>query len=110
MSALSERIVIVAYQPHQGKEEELMALAKSHWDRLNAESLVSDRKPMLMKNNDGVIIEVFGWKSKEAIATAHSNAEVQKMWKEFAEIADYIPAGEIEEMKSLFSEFSPVSK
>ncbi len=108
MSSTSERIVIVAYRPHNGKENELLKVSKTHWDRLYAEGLVSDRKPILMKNDAGFVIEVFGWKSKEAIESAHGNTNVQQMWQEYAEVADYIPACEIEEIMSLFSEFSPV--
>lgn len=102
------RIVIVAYKPFPGKEEDLKALLKTHVSRLKAESLVTDREPILMQAQDGTIIEVFEWLSEEAIEKAHSNAAVQKMWAEFAEVCEYIPVGNVPEASQLFSEFSPI--
>jgi len=40
---------------------------------------------------------------------AHSNATVQKMWKEYAKVCEYIPISEIEESQHLFSEFTPLN-
>ena len=56
----------------------------------------------------GIFIEVFGWKSKQAIEAAHTNTEVQKMWSEYAKVCEYVPVGSIEELNNVFSEFSPV--
>ena len=69
----TERIVIVGYKPLAGKEAALKILMKNHVARLRKQGLVSDREPILMESKSGTIIEVFGWKSKEAIASAHSN-------------------------------------
>jgi len=105
----TERIVVVGYRPLPGKETALKALMKNHVTRLRKQGLVSDREPILMESKSGTIIEVFGWKSKEAIAAAHSNPEVQKMWGEYAEVCEYVPVGSLEEAGNLFSEFSAVS-
>jgi hypothetical protein len=35
--------------------------------------------------SDGTVIEVFEWKSQEAIAAAHTNPVVQKMWEKSEE-------------------------
>ncbi len=104
----TERIVMVGYKPLPGKEAKLMQLMKTHVARLRKEDLVSLREPILMISKSGVIIEVFGWKSKAAIETAHQNAVVQQMWAEYAEVCEYIPVGNIEEITNLFSEFSAV--
>ncbi len=104
-----ERIAIVGYKPLQGKETELLALIKTHWQKLNDENLVSDRKPVIMQSSNGTVIEVFGWKSKEAIEAAHSNPAVQRMWGEYAEVCEYVPVGDVEESSSLFSEFTPIN-
>ena len=103
-----EKIVIVAYKPLPGKTPALEKLIKTHWDVLNKEGLVSDRKPILCKAKDGTIVEVFGWKSKEAIESAHANESVQKMWTDYAEVCEYIPISEVAESMELFSEFMPV--
>lgn len=104
-----ERIVIVGYKPLAGKELALKELIKSHWQTLDAEGLVSARKPIIAQSSDGTIIEVFGWKSKEAMQMAHSNPIVQKMWEAYASVCEYVPIGQLDEAKSLFSEFGPIN-
>jgi quinol monooxygenase YgiN len=104
----TERIVMVGYKPLPGKADALKELMKTHVARLRKQGLVSDREPILVESKSGTIIEVFGWKSKEAIAAAHTNPEVQKMWGEYAEVCEYVPVGTLEETGSLFSEFTPV--
>lgn len=104
----SERIVIVGYKPFPGREKELMQLIKTHVARLRKEGLASDREPILMVSKSGVVIEVFGWKNKEAIEAAHTNATVQKMWAEYEQVCEYVPIGNLEEATTLFSEFSPL--
>ena len=37
-----------------------------------------------MEGQDGTIVEVFEWKSREAIALAHSNPAIAKMWQEYS--------------------------
>lgn len=103
-----ERVVIVAYRPKPGMDRLLETLVQKHWGLLNDEGLVSERKPIFLKSEEGEILEIFGWKSKEAINLAHHNANVQSLWSEFAEVCDYIPASEVSEIGSLFSEFEVV--
>ncbi|KAA3610116.1 MAG: hypothetical protein D8M58_07210 [Calditrichaeota bacterium] len=102
-----ERIVIVGYKPFEGKNKELKDLMKNHWSILFNEGLVSNRKSIIMEAKDGTIVEVFGWKSKEAIELAHTNEAVQKMWADYSEVCEYIPIGDIMESGELFSEFTP---
>ncbi|AYN66368.1 hypothetical protein D1013_02710 [Euzebyella marina] len=103
-----ERIVIVAYKPFKGKENQLMELSTSHWKTLHDLGLVSDRRPILMQAKDKTVIEVFGWKSKQAMEEAHSNPTMNKMWSAYAEVCQYIPIGSVEEANALFSEFNPL--
>lgn len=103
-----ERIVIVGYKPHKGQEEKLQALLNIHVPLLRAEGLATDRAPILASAKDGTMIEIFGWKSKQAIEAAHFNPAVQKLWEDFAEICQYIPISESEEAQQLFSEFKAV--
>lgn len=101
-------VVIVAYQPKAGKEAELAALMETHVARLRAENLVTDREPVLMKSENGTIIEVFEWISKDAIESAHSNAVVQTMWQEYADVCDYVTLSQLPESQNMFAEFSPL--
>ncbi len=102
------RIVIVAYKPKPGKQAELEALMKTHLSILRAENLVTDRESILMRAADGTVIEVFEWRSQEAIQTAHTHHRVQQMWQDYAEVCDYIPVAQVAEASQLFSEFGAI--
>jgi len=82
---------------------------KTHWSVLHSQGLVSPRKPVMARAENGTFIEVFGWKSVKAIREAHSNPEVLTMWEAFAAACDYIPVREVPESSELFSEFTPFS-
>ena len=103
-----ERIVITAYKPLPGKEQALEQVVRKHWEILNGEGLVSSRKPIVARAQDGTIVEVFGWKSKDAISAAHSNKAVMAMWEEFGQACEFIPIGGVAESQQVFSEFAPV--
>ncbi len=101
------KIVIVAYKPKVGKEEMLKGLMRAHYRILKEQDLVSDRKPVLMEAKNGTIIEVFEWKSAEAIKAAHTNEAVLKMWAEYMEACEYTPLYNLDEAKDMFAEFNP---
>lgn len=101
------RIVICAYKPKAGKSTELKELMRTHLEILRSQGLVTDRSSIMMEAADSTIIEVFEWKSKAAIESAHSNPVIQDMWKAYSTVCDYIPISEVEESKNLFSEFKP---
>jgi hypothetical protein len=103
------RIVVVAYKPKPGKEGELEALIVTHLPILRAEGLVSDRESIIMRSQDGTIIEVFEWKSKEAIESAHANLKIQEMWQAFSAVCEYVPASQVAEFTAIFSEFTPLN-
>jgi hypothetical protein len=102
------RIVMVAYKPKEGMAAELKQLALNHYTILNDQGLVTDRVPILMQSGDGTILEVFEWKSKEAITAAHTNPVIGAMWEQYNRVCDYIPAGQVAEICTLFSEFTPI--
>lgn len=104
-----ERIVIACYRPKPGKLEELRALMATHLPTLREQGLVTDRESIVMEAADGTIVEVFGWKSRAAIESAHTNPAVLAMWARYAEVCEYVPVGQVPEAASLFSEFTPVS-
>jgi hypothetical protein len=101
------RIVIACYKPKPGQQESLRALARDHLSILRSQGLVTDRDSIMMEAGDGTIIEVFEWKSKEAIEAAHSNPVVLKMWERYAAVCDYVPVGTVPEAAQMFSEFTP---
>jgi len=103
------RFVIVAYTPKPGKEEPLLAAVKKHLDVLAAEDLITDRPGYVMRAADGSIVEVFEWRSAEAIAKAHTNAAVGALWAEFGAACDYTPLAQLKESQQMFAEFDPIA-
>ncbi len=101
-------IVIVGYRPKPGKAEALRNLLSTHVPRLRAEGLVTDREPILMRASDGTFVEVFEWKSHGIVQTAHTSPVIQAMWKEYAEVCEYVPVGSLAEAQQLFSGFGAV--
>lgn len=102
------RIVIACYRPKPGKDAQLAELMRTHVSRLRAEGLVTDRKPILMKAEDGTFVEVFEWTSQAAIDAAHENPAVLEMWGQYEAVCTYVPIGEVPEAAALFSGFEPV--
>ena len=102
------RFVIVAYTPKAGKEQELLAAVKKHLQVLQAEQLVTDRPAYVMRAGDGSIVEVFEWRSTEAVQQAHSNPAVQALWAEFGAACDYTPLTKLAEAQQMFAEFDAV--
>ena len=103
------RFVIAAYTPKPGKERELLAAIARHQRVLRAENLVTDAAPHLMRATDGTLIEVFEWRSAEAIGQAHASAAVQELWNEFGGACDYVPLARLAEAQQAFAEFERVA-
>jgi quinol monooxygenase YgiN len=100
--------VIAAYRPHSGKEQELRQELKEHVPTLRREGLVTDRPAYVMRAKDGTLIEVFEWKSAEAVEQAHHNPTVQAMWSRFEQVCTWVKLNELEESQALFSHFEPI--
>ena len=102
------RFVIVAYSPKPGMADPLLAAVRKHIEVLRAEDLVTDRPAYVMRAADGTVVEVFEWRSAEAIAKAHTSPAVQALWTEFGAACDYRPLNGLAECQQLFAEFEPV--
>lgn len=103
------RFVIVAYTPKPDKERELLAAVRKHLQVLHAEGLVTERPASVMRAGDGTIVEVFEWRSAEAIHQAHTNPAVQALWAEFGAACDYTPLAKLTESHQMFAEFDAVT-
>lgn len=103
------RSVIVAYTPKPGKEGQLMAVVRKHLQVLRAEKLVTERPGHVMRASDGSIVEVFEWRSAEAVLQAHANQAVQALWAEFGAACDFTPLAKLKESSQMFAEFDAVS-
>jgi quinol monooxygenase YgiN len=104
----SGSIVVACYRPRPGCEEALAELVRNHLPPLRAEALVTERAPVVMRAADGTIVEVFEWRSPEAIASAHKNPVVLDLWKRFEAVCSYETPSNVEEFKNLFSHFEPL--
>ena len=102
------RFVIVAYTPKPGREEQLLAAVRKHLRVLSAEGLVTGRPAHVMRAADGTLLEVFEWRSPEAIAQAHANPAVQALWGEFGAACEYTPLAKLAEAQQMFAEFDSV--
>lgn len=102
------RFVIVAYKPKAHKEAQLLAAVRKHLQVLQAEGLITDRPGYVMAAADGSIVEVFEWRSAEAIRQAHNNPAVQALWAEFGAACDYVPLATLTEAQQMFAEFDSV--
>ena len=107
---MSGVVVIVAYRPKPGKEKELLELVRSRVPTLKKENLVTDRVPTIMRAQDGTIIEVSEWKSREAIDAAHKNPNVLAMWNKFFAVCDCVPLNTLSEANELFAGFEPIQE
>jgi quinol monooxygenase YgiN len=101
-------MVIVAYRPRPGKESLLLELTREHVPILRGQGLATDRPAYAMRSADGTIVEVFEWRSKQAIEAAHTNPVVLKMWERYAEACEYTPLVNVKEASDLFAEFEPI--
>ena len=103
------RFAIVAYTPKTGREQRLIAAVRKHLVVLRAERLVTDNPGYVMRAGDGTIVEVFEWRSAEAVKQAHTNSAVQALWAEFGAACDYTPLSKLKESHDMFAEFDAVS-
>jgi hypothetical protein len=101
-------VVIAAYRPKDGRDEELLELTRGHHGILAKEGLVTERTPIIMRSSDGTIVEVFEWVSKAATDDAHANPAVLKLWQQYAAVSDYVSLPELPESADLFAGFASV--
>lgn len=101
-------IVIASYKPKDGMEEELLDVLRDHMPILSMENLITDFPAIILKSKKGIYLEIFEWKSQEAINKAHVNENILELWKRFEKVCTYINLSDIEECKGLFASFEPV--
>jgi quinol monooxygenase YgiN len=99
---------IVCYRPKPGKEDDLLRLTREHVPILRKEGLVTERPAYAMRAKDGTIVEVFEWKSNDAIDAAHTNPEVIKLWKEYEAACDYVSLNTLAEAQEMVAGFEPI--
>jgi len=99
------RIVIAAFKPKPGQQVPLLAVVAKHWRTLQEQGLVTERPRMVLQAADGTVLEVFEWRSPEAVEQAHRNPAVAALWVEFEAACEYVPLASLAESLHPFSEF-----
>ena len=102
------RTVVVVYRPKEGQTAQLLACIRDHLPVLRAEGLATDRPPLLLHAASGAFIEIFEWRSEEAITQAHDNPAVLALWTRFGACCEYIPLASLPEAQQPFSAFEHV--
>ena len=100
--------VIALYRPHKGKERELLEEVKKHLPTLREQGLVTERASQVLRAKDGTLLEIFEWKSQEAVDQAHANPAVKEMWDRFAKVCSYATLESLAEAKEPFPHFEAV--
>jgi quinol monooxygenase YgiN len=103
------RIVIAAFKPKPGQEGALRAVVGKHWRILQEQGFVTERPRIAMQAADGTLLEVFEWRSPEAIEQAHQNPAVLALWAEFEAACEYVPLAGLVEATHPFSEFDALA-
>jgi hypothetical protein len=101
-------VAIACYKPRPGHEDDLLELVRNHMPPLRSQGLVTDRAPIVVRCEDGTIVEIFEWVSKEKVQSAHSNPVVLELWKKFEAACWYETPANIPEFKNMFSHFEPI--
>ena len=101
-------IVIAAFKPHVGKEEELLRIIAERLPLLRRLGLATERRPMLVRSREGAIIEISEWVSEEAIARAHGEPEVLALWERYERCCTYVRLNTLAEAGEDFAVFEAI--
>ena len=101
-------LIIAAYRPKKGREEDFDKTLNKHIPTLRAHDLLTDRPEIRMRTEDGVLLELFEWRSAEAIREAHINHKVQRLWQSLDQVCDYVPLADLPEAADRFAHFTPL--
>jgi len=103
------KLVFAIYKPNEGEEKALLEIISRHTNVLLSQDLISRRKVIVLKANKGQIIEIFEWKSDNAIGLAHENEKVLEIWSEFAKVCSYETLHDLSELDMIFPDFEVIA-
>lgn len=107
---MAAAMVIAVYQPHEGKEQELLELVRAHVPALQRLELATDDPPFLGRSAGGALVEVFAWRSENAASAAHEHPAVAEIWEAMAKVCDYIAPARLPEAQRSFGHFEVVER
>ncbi|MDE1177655.1 MAG: hypothetical protein PW789_13775 [Edaphobacter sp.] len=106
-AASGATVVVVAYRPKPGMDEELLQLTREHVPLLRSQGLATERPFVAARAADGTIVEIFEWVAG-AVEKAHSNPVVLKLWERYAAVCEYVPLNQLAESSTMFASFTPI--
>ena len=98
-------LTFAMYKPNEGKETELMDILKDHIPTLKELGLITSREPATLKTEEGVIVEVFEWKSEEAVDMAHRHPAIGQLWGKMGGICTFPGMKDLKEAHQPFPAF-----
>jgi len=76
---------------------------KHHTPLLRREKLITARPPILLESGNGILIEIFEWKSKSAKLRAHGNPRVFDLWGKMEKCGRNVSLSRINEADDIFA-------
>ncbi|MBL8227934.1 MAG: hypothetical protein JNL98_05635 [Bryobacterales bacterium] len=77
--------VICTFRVIPGKLDDFRKLLTLHWPVLHKLGLIEDSPHLALEGIDkgveGDVVEIFAWKSREAVEIAHQSPEVLAIWE-----------------------------
>lgn len=98
-------LTFAMYKPNEGKEAELMEILKKHIPTLSELGLITDRAPVTLRTEEGVIVEVFEWTSQEAVDMAHRHPAIGQLWGAMGPICTFPGLKDLKEAHKPFPAF-----
>lgn len=102
-------MVMALFRPKPSMEDTLLACTRDHLPVLRAEGLATDRESVVLRAADGTLVEIFEWRSHDAIDAAHANPAVARLWERYAACCDYVTLADLAEAGRMFPEFALVT-
>lgn len=101
-------ISVAAFRARPGREDELMRVMDERLPLLRRLKLATERTPILMRSQDGVIIQVSEWTSREAIDRAHQTPEVLALWDRIFDCCEHVKLESLPESQMDFATFEAI--
>ena len=101
-------VVIAAYRPKPGREQQLLEIVRTHVPILRQQKLATSRPVQVLRASDGTLLEIFEWVSDEAVEKAHHDPVVKGLWDRFAQVSDFGTLASVPGAQEPFPHFEPV--
>ena len=103
------RIATACYRPRPGSDGRLAEVVREHQTVLRAGGFAAGRPPVVMRSEDGTVIEIFEWASREKKEAAHRDPAVLAVWARLEECAEIAALADLAEGTRQFASFDTVA-